>query len=274
MSLQFPRPFASLILVALVVAVVNASCSSESRSTVAPSSLSVTAGAAASEGARSTTAGDVPVAGAADEDEGENPPEGPEGEDPPPPTPEPGPAPAPAPAPPPPSGPDPALTPGPWPAPPLRRPVVWTPTETNDYFHVSADFNPVPFSGAPVPVASCSALAHTWFYKTLIASRTGNAFRVVDRENYFDGYLSSRTGASIDLPGQQRTEVQTRWCSGYGRAHTAQHRFRLLDKDGRELILNGPLMRLEQNPHWVEPPPPTGASTQRLLANPLLVWGD
>lgn len=272
MSLQFPRPFASLILVALVVAVVSASCGSESRSTVAPSSLSVTAGAAASEGARSTTAGDVPVAGAADEDEGENPPEGPEGEDPPPPTPEPGPAPAPAP--PPPSGPDPALTPGPWPAPPSRRPVVWTYTETNDYFNVGVDFNPVPFSGAPVPVASCSALPHTWFYKTILASRTGNVYRVVDRENYFDGYLASRTGASIDLPGQQRTEVQTRWCSGYGRAHTAQHRFRLLDKDGRELILNGPLMRLEQNPHWVEPPPATGASAQRLLANPLLVWGD
>ena len=272
MSLQFPRSLASLILVALVVAVVNASCGgSESRSTVAPTALSVTA----SGGGARSTAGDVPVAVTTD-DEGEGNGDGDEPPPPPPPpTPEPTPAPAPAPAPAPPPGPDPALTPGPWPAPPSRRAVVWTYTESNDYFYVSVDFNPVQFSGQPVPVASCSALPHTWFYKTILASRTGNVYRVVDRENYFDGFLSSRTGASIDLPGQQRTEIQTRWCSGYGRAHTAQHRFRLLDKDGRELILNGPLMHLQQNPSWVEPPPPAaGAAAQRLLVNPLLVWGD
>jgi hypothetical protein len=278
MSLQFPRPFAFLILIALVVGFVSASCSgSETRSTVAPSSITVSGGAAVDGGARASTAGDVPVAGPADEEgegeAGEGGEEGDGGEDPPPnPEPAPAPAPGPAPAPAPPPGPDPALTPGPWPAPPSRRPVVWTPTESNDYFIVSADFNPVPFSGAPVPVQSCNALPHTWYYKTILHSRTGNGFRVVERENYFDGYLSSRSGASVDLPGQQRTEIQSRWCSGYGRAHTAQHRFKLVGHDGRELIVNGPLMQLQQNPHWVPPAP--AATAQRLLENALLVWGD
>ncbi len=244
MSLRVPRPYVSLLLVALLAAVVNAACGSDSMSTVAPSPLAVTAGAGAGGGGRFTTYDDPPL---------------------------PTPAPVVTPTP----GPDPATNPGPWPAIPSLRPVVWTPTpDSNDYFNVSVDLNPVPFSGQPVPVASCSALPHTWFYRTLISSRTGNAFRIVARENYFDGYLSSSPAADIALPAQQRTEVNTRWCSGYGKAHTAQHRFRVLDNEGRELILNGPVVQLQQNPHWVPPPPAPVAAPQRLLENPLLVWGD
>jgi hypothetical protein len=263
MSFQFPRPTAFLILLAAGVALVNASCGgSAPSSTVGPSSISMSTAATADGSTRVTTASE---GGSQPADE--LPPEPP-----PPPAPEPPPAPAPAPAPPPP--PNPELTPGPFPAPPSRFPVVWTPTpENHDFLILTVEMNPVPFSGVPVPVQSCEGLGHTWYYKNIIHSRTGNIFRVVERENYFDGFLSSRSGATVDLPGQQRVEIQTRWCSSYGRAHTSQHRFRIVGADGREFIFNTQLIQLLQNPNWVPPPPAETAQSYRLLNNPQ-VWGD
>ena len=68
-------------------------------------------------------------------------------------------------------------------------------------------------------------------------------------------------------------EIQTRWCSSYGRAHTSQHRFRIVGADGREFIFNTQLIQLLQNPNWVPPPPAETAQSYRLLNNPQ-VWGD
>jgi hypothetical protein len=265
MSLQVPKPWAISILIAIVVAVVTASCGeSDTRSGISPSSLAASTDASVGGGGRLSSASDAPgIVGPADE---VPPPPGP--------APEPAPAPPAPPGPPAPPAPDPALTPGPWPAPPQRRAVVWTPTEGNDYFNVRVDFNPVPFSGIPVPTSSCSALSNTWYYKTILQSRTGNPFRVVERENYFDGFLASRSGATVELPAQQPTEIQVRWCSGYGKAHTAQHRFRVVDQNGQPQIINGPLMQLQQNPTYVPPPPQAAEAFQPLLLNPKLVWGD
>jgi hypothetical protein len=269
MSLKRPRSIAALMFLALSAAVVGASCGgSQPASPISPSSLSSAGLASADGSARVTTASE---SGGLDEE--------PEPTPEPPPVPEPPPAPEPpppAPAPPPPPGPDPATNPGPFPAPPSRFPVRWTPTpDSHDYLNLKTDPNPVLFSGVPVPLQSCNALTNTWYYSTIIHSRTGNIFRIVERENYFDGFLTSRTSVNIEIPGQQNVSIQTRWCSASGRAHTAQHRFKAVDGNGREFILNGPLVQLEQNPNYVPPPPAAPASqTLRVGGEALLVFGD
>jgi hypothetical protein len=67
--------------------------------------------------------------------------------------------------------------------------------------------------------------------------------------------------------------IQSRWCSGYGKAHTAQHRFKAVDGSGREIILNGPLVQLQANPSYV-PPPPAAPQSLRMRDKAILVWGD
>lgn len=265
MSLKRPRSIAALMFVALSAAVIGASCGgSQPASPISPSSLSSAGLASADGSARVTTASDE--SGGLDEEPLPEPP----------PVPEPPPAPAPVPAPAPAPGPDPATNPGPFPAPPTRFPVRWTPTpDSHDYLNLKTDPNPVLFSGVPVPLQSCDALPNTWYYSTIIHSRTGNIFRIVERENYFDGYLTSRTSVNIEIPGQQNVSISTRWCSTSGKAHTAQHRFKVVDGSGRELILNGPLVQLQQNPNYVPPPPaaPTSQS-QRVGGEALVVFGD
>jgi len=158
---------------------------------------------------------------------------------------------------------------------PKQPALFWTPTSQDaEWLTLKVEPNPVPFSGQPVPLASCAALAQTWYYTTTIHSRTGNAFRIVERENYFDGYLSSRASANIDVPGQQNVDVNSRWCSGYGKAHTAQHRFKAVGADGRVIILNGPIVQLQQNPSYVPPPPAPQSTGLRAHDGALMVWGD
>lgn len=253
MSLKSPRSIAFLLALPIAVAMVTASCGGSQPSTVAPSSLSSSA-AGADGSARVTTSGEVTAQ-----------------DDAPPP-------PAPTPAPPPPPSPySPDTDPGPFPAPPIQpkqRPIFWTPTSENaEWLTLKIDFNPVQFSGQPIPLQACEALPHTWFYKQTIHSRTGNIFRIVERENYFDGYLSSRTSVNIEIPGQQNVDINTRWCSSFGKAHTAQHRFKAVGPDNRIVILNGPIIQLQQNPSYV-PPPPAAPHSTTMRDGALTVWGD
>jgi len=276
MSLKSPWSIASLML-AFVVAVVSASCGgSEPRSAVAPSSLSVAA-QASSDGSTRVTTADEDTEGGEPQDEEPGPTPEPTPEPTPGPAPEPTPAPTPAPAP---SPYNPNTDPGPFPAPPLvpgaRGPIYWTPSN-HPRVLLKINPNPVPFSGVTVPLASCSGLAHTWYYEQLIHAQTGIPFRLTERENYFDGRLVSRTNENIFVGGNDTARINSRWCSAFGNEHTAQHRFKGKDNDGNDIIVNGPLVRLQQNPHYVPPPPapPVPASqSQRSRVNAILVWGD
>lgn len=272
MSLHLPRPMASLITLAAAVALVTASCGgSEPRSTVAPSSISLATSAEAGS-ARVTTSSDAGDGAGTADDEPTPPPAPPAPE----PAPEPAPAPpAPAPAP----VPNPALDPGPFPAPlpppgVARRPIIWTPTmHPRVMLRINPD--PVLFSGVPVPLAGCRDLAHTWYYEQIIHAQTGIPFRLTERENYFDGYLVSRTNENIYVEGNGTARINSRWCSAFGMAHTAQHRFKGKDDEGNDIIVNGPVVRLQQNPSYVPPPPTTApaAGALRQRGGPL-VWGD
>jgi hypothetical protein len=136
--------------------------------------------------------------------------------------------------------------------------------------------NPVPFSGVFVPLASCRELPQTWYYEQVIHAQTGIPFRLTERENYFDGRLVSRTNENIYVEGNGTARINSRWCSAFANAHTAQHRFKGKDDEGNDIIVNGPLVQLQQNPSWVPPPPaPAPASqSQRMGSGALLVWGD
>jgi len=276
MSSKSSRSIASLIWLAVVVTIISASCSgSEPRSTVGPSSLSLSTPAASDDGSgRVTTTGDS-TEGAEPQDEEAGPTPGPlpvPAE----PAPEPGPAPTPPPNPAP--VPNPATDPGPFPALPLvpgaRGPIIWTPSN-HPRVLLKINPNPVPFSGVAVPLLSCWDLAHTWYYEQIIHAQTGIPFRLTERENYFDGRLVSRTNENIFVEGNGTARLNSRWCSAFGSAHTAQHRFKGKDDQGNDIIVNGPLVQLQQNPSYVPPPPPQPApGVQRSRANAVPVWGD
>jgi hypothetical protein len=114
------------------------------------------------------------------------------------------------------------------------------------------------FSGVPVPLFSCRDLPHTWYYTQVIHNDTGIPFKLTERENYFDGRLVSRTPENIEVGGNGTHKINSRWCSAFGDAHTAQHRFKGRDEEGTEIIVNGPVIQLQKNPHWVPPPPAPG----------------
>ena len=282
MSLMPLRSIASFLGLALAAAVISASCGgSEPTSPIAPSALSSTSFAAGSGSARVTTSADEPEPGDAEgEDPKPEPAPGPE------PGPEPGPVPGPAPIPAPLPGPDsgipnPNTDPGAFPAPPLlpgaRGPIYWTPSN-HRLVRLRINPDPVPFSGVLVPLASCRDLVYTWYYEQVIHAETGIRFTLTERENYFDGRLVSRTPENINVDGNGTARINSRWCSAFANAHTAQHRFKGRDENGNEIIVNGPLVRLQQNPSYV-PPPPVAApaarsSSQRARETGLTVWGD
>jgi hypothetical protein len=179
--------------------------------------------------------------------------------------------------------PSPGTNPGLWPAPPPApnapiAPIYWTPAgPDNEWMKLSLDPDPVPFSGVPVPVRGCQEppLPHTWYYSQVFQNRGGTVFRLEERENYFDGFLVSRASVSIEIPANQIVSVSTRWCSISGEEHTAQTRWRAVGSNGRTEIFNGPIVVLQQNPHWV--PPPVGAPAsrpQRLRQGAIQAWGD
>jgi hypothetical protein len=104
---------------------------------------------------------------------------------------------------------------------------------------------PVPYSGRPVGTFSCRDLKHTWFYEQVLHSNTG-AFSVTftERENFFDGRFVNKVEESLHIPPNGTYRFNSRWCSGYPRAHTAQTRFRGKDGNGNPIVVNGPVVRL------------------------------
>jgi hypothetical protein len=262
---------AAVFVLALALAVLSAACGgSQPQSPTSPSL--VAAGTVGGGTARASASGE-PAAGTSSTDtvEGQNegdeagpqpapaPVPAPDPEAPPAPEPSPAPNPAPAPGPAAPA-PNPALDPGPFPAPPPtpginNPPVLWTPS-SHQRVQLRINPDPVPFSGVPVPLASCRELPHTWYYEQIIHAQTGIAFRITERENYFDGRLVSRVPENINVEGNGTWRINSRWCSAFGMAHTAQHRFKGVDAEGNPFVVNGPLISLQQNPSWVAPPAP------------------
>jgi len=284
---------------ALALAVLGASCGGSQRQSPVSPSLMTTAGGG-SGGARATASGE-PVAATSstdtvddlDEGDEEEPQPTPSPAPSPEPAPEPGPAPAPAPSPGPAPGPgpaptpapapsvpapNPAIDPGPFPAPPVppgvnNPPILWTPS-SHHRVQLRINPDPVPFSGVPVPLTSCRDLAHTWYYEQIIHAQTGIAFRITERENYFDGRLVSRMAENISVEGNGTWRINSRWCSAFGMAHTAQHRFKGVDAEGNEFVVNGPVVRLEQNPSYVPPPPAPRPQAQRHLGDLSAVYSE
>jgi hypothetical protein len=295
MSLNPPRSMASLIVLALTIAAFSASCGgSEQRSPAAPSVVSPSAFSGTGSSARVSTRAE------ADADDGVEAPdeEMPVAEEPAPeptpgpapePGPEPGPAPGPTPQPSPTPGPgptpapspipapNPALDPGPFPAPqpapgvPTAA-IFWTPSN-HKRMQLKVDPEPVPFSGVPVPLLSCTGLPHTWYYQQVIHGLTGIPFRLTERENWFDGRLVSRTQENIFVVGNDTARINSRWCSAYGIAHTAQHRFKGKDYYGNDIVVNGPVIRLERNPNFTPAPTPRAVDLLRSHGS-IVVWGD
>lgn len=168
----------------------------------------------------------------------------------------------------PPAGSGPDTNPGPWPAPTTNTPIQWTPSN-HPRVQLRVDPNPVPFSGVPVPLASCQGLAHTWYYDQVIAGLSGITVRIRERENFFDGRFVSRIAQTIEIQGNDTSRVSSRWCSAFGTAHTAQHRYKAEDAEGNDIIVNGPLVRLNANPNY---------TPRQLLLKPgdelIVVFGD
>jgi len=281
MSLKPPRTIAAVFVLALALAVLGASCGGSQPQS--PASPSLMPAAAVGGGSARVTASGEPAAGTSSTDtiEGQDEGDEPQPQPAPAPSPEPAPDPAPAPAPgapaPAPPAHNPATDPGPFPAPPptpgiSNPPITWTPS-----FHQRVQLrinpDPVPFSGVAVPLASCRELAHTWYYEQIIHAQTGIAFHITERENYFDGRLVSRVAENINVEGNGTARLNSRWCSAFGMAHTAQHRFKGVDADGNPFVVNGPLVRLEQNPNWVAPPAPR-PQAQRYLGDRSVVYSE
>jgi hypothetical protein len=259
MSLNASRSFSLSLLMAAAVALMAAACGgSQPMSPTAPSLVNGAANAIAPDG---EWIGDLPE-DIGQSSEPEPPPAapvpeteadegGPKAEPAPVPAPVAGPTPAPAPD----AVPAADVNPGPFPALPSRSPVFWTPTRDARVL-MRVNPTPVPFSGVPVPLFSCRDLAHTWYYDQIIHAESHISFRITERENYFDGRLVSRTPENIEVAGNGTAMISSRWCSAFGSAHTAQHRFKAKDRDGNDFVINGPLIELQKNPHYAAPPTP------------------
>ena len=160
---------------------------------------------------------------------------------------EPEPAPGePAPAPPPAPSPAPADSwpPGP---PPLAAPGVPVPTPPSTHFRLrlKVDPEPVPYSGRPIAdVRSCQILRHTWFYDQFLHAETGIALTINERENFFDGRFVGKNTERFRIEGNGTVVLKTRWCSGYGKFHYAQTRFKGQDENGEAFTISGPWVRL------------------------------
>lgn len=154
------------------------------------------------------------------------------------------PAPAPAPAPAPSPAPADSWPPGP---PPPAQPGVPVPTPPSTHYRIKLKVDPesVPYSGRPITdVRSCQILRHTWFYDQHLHAETGIALTITERENFFDGRFTSRNTERIRIEGNGTVILKTRWCSGYGKFHYAQTRFKGQDDNGEPFTISGPWVRL------------------------------
>lgn len=157
-----------------------------------------------------------------------------------PPAPEPPPAP-PAPEPPP-APPAPPSPPGPPPDPSIPRPG---PPTVGGPLTAKIDPDPVPYSGRRIPLFSCRDLQHTWFYEQILHSNTGAfAITITERENFFDGRFVNKVRETLNVGPNGTVRFQSRWCSGYPRAHTAQTVFKGHDGNNNPITVFGPVVRL------------------------------
>ena len=151
------------------------------------------------------------------------------------------------PAPPPPPGP--GGNTGSWPPgpPPTAAPGVPVPTPPSTHPRVSIKIDPEPvtYSGRPITdVASCRILPHTWFYDVYLHGETGVTVTFSERENFFDGRFTSRSGQTITLGPNGTVVLHVRWCSGYPKFHYTQHRFKGKDEYGEAVTISSPWVRL------------------------------
>ena len=161
-------------------------------------------------------------------------------------------APVPEPPPPPaggtPTAPGPGGNTGAWPPgpPPLAAPGVPVPTPPSTHPRVSIKIDPEPvrYSGKPITdVASCRILPHTWYYDVYVHGETGVKVNFSERENFFDGRFTSRSGG-FELGPNGTVILHVRWCSGYPRFHYTQHRLKGKDEYGEPVTINTPWIRL------------------------------
>ena len=139
--------------------------------------------------------------------------------------------------------------PDPWPpgVPPKAQPGVPVPTAptSSPVMHIVIEPEPVTHSGVPVPIVSCQTNhPYTWYYEQVLINDSGLAITFNQRENYFDGRYTSTNPEVIQIRGNGTVKIQTRWCSGYGKPHYAQTKFKGRTEDGNPIEFSAPWVRL------------------------------
>ena len=149
-------------------------------------------------------------------------------------------------APEPPHEPGSATTPWPPGPPPQAEPGVPMPTPPTlqDRFILKIDPEPVRHSGTPIPIPACQDLKYTWYYDQILHNQSGTPVEFTERENFFDARFVSRSTETIALAGNGTAILHTRWCSGHAKPHYAQSRFNGRDRDGAQVTVSGPWVRL------------------------------
>jgi hypothetical protein len=110
---------------------------------------------------------------------------------------------------------------------------------------VQVNPEPVPHSGVPITdTRSCRDLKHTWYYEQTVQALTPVGITIQIRENFFDGRFVNRNTEKIWIPGGGSVVLKTRWCSGYGRFHYVQTRFKMTHDEGGEFTVSGQWVRL------------------------------
>jgi len=139
--------------------------------------------------------------------------------------------------------------PSPWPPgpPPKAQPGVPVPTDptASPTMHINVEPEPVTHSGVPIPIVSCQTNhPYTWYYEQVLVNDSGLAITFNQRENFFDGRYTSTNPEVIQIRGNGTVRIQTKWCSGYGKPHYAQTRFKGRLETGEPIEVSAPWVRL------------------------------
>lgn len=136
----------------------------------------------------------------------------------------------------------------PWPPgpPPQAAPGVPMPTppSSDPRYVLRIEPEPVGHSGAPIPLSGCQDLKYTWFYDQILHNQSGIPVTFSERENFFDARFVSVSRETIELDGNGTVVLHTRWCSGHAKPHYTQTKFKGRTRDGDEVTLSGPWVRL------------------------------
>lgn len=111
---------------------------------------------------------------------------------------------------------------------------------------VTANPNPVPFSGKPITdVAACAKRNNTWYYENVLQETGGATVTFHSQQDWFDGFLvNDLTGLKISVPANQTISMNVRWCSSTNTKHTAQSTFNGVDANGNAVSVKGPMVNL------------------------------